>query len=427
MKISSISISNFKSYDKLDLKLNDLNILIGGNASGKSNFVDIFKFLNNIATHGIENAVSMQGGVSYLRNLNLSYKEPLSIKINIDPQHREQEKVSLPFSQKYSGILTEINYELELKFFKTTDTFRITKEQITSEFDVVEHEKKKYETTTDRYKNIKEMVGTGDFSMVRAPKGIIIEFGATPEEIDEKFEKLYVFKNPLRFYKHRSMIEYYGGQTFISYLLTSFFAELKVYNVHPSLSKNASLITGKTELERDGSNLALVLKNMLKNKERTEKIIRITKDVLPFVENVSVEKFAGKFVIPFLKESYCKEKLPASLISEGTINVMAIILALYFEKNSSIIFEEPERNLHPSLISKVMGMIKDVSNRKHKQIIITTHNPEVLKHVDLDFIFFIHRDGCHSNITKPAESQQVKIFLKNELGVDELFIKGLLK
>jgi predicted ATPase len=71
--------------------------------------------------------------------------------------------------------------------------------------------------------------------------------------------------------------------------------------------------------------------------------------------------------------------------------------------------------------------MKDVSSARHKQILITTHNPELIKYFDLESIFHISRKGCFSNVSKPNESQEVNEFLKNELGVDELFVKGLLK
>jgi len=51
--------------------------------------------------------------------------------------------------------------------------------------------------------------------------------------------------------------------------------------------------------------------------------------------------------------------LPAFLISDGTINIIALLVALYFEKKPLAIIEEPERNIHPYLISRVVDMMKD--------------------------------------------------------------------
>ena len=45
-KLDTISIEGFKSIQSLkDFKLKNLNILIGGNGAGKSNFIDMFRML----------------------------------------------------------------------------------------------------------------------------------------------------------------------------------------------------------------------------------------------------------------------------------------------------------------------------------------------------------------------------------------------
>ena len=83
-----------------------------------------------------------------------------------------------------------------------------------------------------------------------------------------------------------------------------------------------------------------------------------------------VEGQADKSLFFNVKEKYYPKRfLPASLISEGTISVMALILALFFDNNSLNVIEEPERNLHPYLLAKVINMMKNTSARK--QIIIT--------------------------------------------------------
>src|SRR5436309_14970098 len=77
MAIQKIKGSNFKSFDELEVELRPLNIVIGANAAGKSNFLEAFRFLRDVAKHGIENAVSLQGGVEYLTNLRIRGSRPV--------------------------------------------------------------------------------------------------------------------------------------------------------------------------------------------------------------------------------------------------------------------------------------------------------------------------------------------------------------
>ncbi|MEN0003999.1 MAG: AAA family ATPase [Bacteroidota bacterium] len=58
-----IKIKGYKSIKSLDLALSSVNILIGANGSGKSNFVSFFKFLNNLYHQNLAQYVSLNGGV----------------------------------------------------------------------------------------------------------------------------------------------------------------------------------------------------------------------------------------------------------------------------------------------------------------------------------------------------------------------------
>ena len=71
MRLSNVRIKNFKSFKDVSIDLNDCNILIGACASGKSNFIEIFKFLNDIS-EDFERAISKHGGDYYLKNFNLN-------------------------------------------------------------------------------------------------------------------------------------------------------------------------------------------------------------------------------------------------------------------------------------------------------------------------------------------------------------------
>lgn len=75
MAINRIRVSNFKNFKSLDVDLGKFNLVIGANGSGKSNFVQVFKFLNDIVKHGLDDAISMQGGITYLRNIVIGAAE----------------------------------------------------------------------------------------------------------------------------------------------------------------------------------------------------------------------------------------------------------------------------------------------------------------------------------------------------------------
>ncbi|HEX5717476.1 MAG TPA: AAA family ATPase [Thermoanaerobaculia bacterium] len=103
MAITKIKVSNFKSFDKLEVELRPLNVVVGGNASGKSNFLEVFRFLRDLGRHGLEDAISLQGGMEYLNNLRIGSAQPLSILEGYDLAARRNASLR-NFLRKHLGI-----------------------------------------------------------------------------------------------------------------------------------------------------------------------------------------------------------------------------------------------------------------------------------------------------------------------------------
>ena len=148
-------------------------------------------------------------------------------------------------------------------------------------------------------------------------------------------------------------------------------------------------------------------------------------DLLPFINKLSVQKF-GNTILLQVQEKYSPNiSFPAFLISDGTINLTALVIALFFENKEPILIEEPERNIHPYLISKVVDIMREASEKT--QIITTTHNPEVVRYSDPTEIFLVHRTKKgYSDIFKPSDQQKIQSFLHHEMGMAELYTQNLL-
>ncbi|HEX3049263.1 MAG TPA: AAA family ATPase, partial [Aggregatilineaceae bacterium] len=64
--LDRIKISGFKSIRELDLELRPLNVLIGANGAGKSNFIQLFSLLNALVDERLQNFVARAGGATNL-------------------------------------------------------------------------------------------------------------------------------------------------------------------------------------------------------------------------------------------------------------------------------------------------------------------------------------------------------------------------
>jgi len=208
-----------------------------------------------------------------------------------------------------------------------------------------------------------------------------------------------------------------------------FILDISIYDIDPRLLKKSRSMSGKRQLEADGSNLAIILTNLQKNRKKREKYLQLVQDFLPFISSFDVLPLEDNSVITSLNETYNPKKtIPASLISDGTLNITALIIPLVFEKKPLIIIEEPERNIHPSLSNKLVELMKDVTQRFKKQIIITTHNPEIVRNTGIDNLLLVTRDkNGFSTIDKPKENSQIKAFLENNMGLGELYVNNLLE
>lgn len=415
MSLKRIGVTNFKSFEELEVELSKFNVLIGANASGKSNFVQIFQFLREIANFGLKNAVSMQGGVEYLRNINIGASENLSLKVVSD---KEFKFLGIQTKEGLLGIkIFETTYEFALKFRRRGLGFEIAKDNLTQKckFVRLERPKKKIEE--------KEEIGQGEIILSRANGKVKIDLHK-PEQISIEEDDIYPpFLREDKLFPSTLLLE---NPFFFMPRLYRIFSDISIYDFDPKLPKKATPITGKAELEEDGNNLSIILKNITESREKRRKLFDFVKDLLPFIGNLDVEKFADKSLLFKLQEIYfANQYLPASLISDGTINITALIVALYFEEKLLTIIEEPERNIHPYLISKVVNMMKDASQKK--QIIVTTHNPEIVKYAGTDNILLVSRDEKgFSTVSRPIDKKEVKTFLQNEIGIEELYIQNLL-
>ncbi|HLA45742.1 MAG TPA: AAA family ATPase, partial [Aggregatilineales bacterium] len=60
--LNRIQVKGFKSIREMDLELRPLNVLIGANGAGKSNFIEVFRLLHEIVNERLQYYVAKSGG-----------------------------------------------------------------------------------------------------------------------------------------------------------------------------------------------------------------------------------------------------------------------------------------------------------------------------------------------------------------------------
>lgn len=76
----SISIKGYKSFKDITVRLNPINILIGSNGAGKSNFLSLFELLGNAYEGFLARSVAQSGGVDKLLHNGRKVTDRISIE-----------------------------------------------------------------------------------------------------------------------------------------------------------------------------------------------------------------------------------------------------------------------------------------------------------------------------------------------------------
>jgi len=107
--ISSVSIHGFKSFKSLqDFSLRPLNVLIGPNRSGKTNFLDFWDFLSEAGKQQLGRAINKRGGV----NSVMSWSGESVLKIELHANIHDAS--SQPIGFNYVNEITRRNYSYDV-------------------------------------------------------------------------------------------------------------------------------------------------------------------------------------------------------------------------------------------------------------------------------------------------------------------------
>lgn len=427
MSITEVQLSNFKSFYRASTVLSKFNVVVGANASGKSNFIQFFKFIKDIRQFGMDDAISMQGGSEYLFNANHPTDNVLSGRIINDTKRRftTREEIGIGFEILKSSYEIDIEMSNRKTYIKSVNDRYVNYCRF---FRCQKHEEDEYEES--------ESLGMGHINVVNVGGAVALDIEAPSsvkmDDLKNNIIELRMFESILRGWniplgKNQSLLESaLPIWAVVGHELLETINGIAIFDIDPKLMKKAQPVTGRHDLESDGSNLAAVIRRLSKNYITKRQMENIITDLLPFVEAISIKKLADNVIIR-VKETFKSSNLfPAFLLSDGTLNLTALSVVLFFENKPFKIIEEPERNIHPHLISKIVTLMREAS--EDSQIITTTHNPEIVRHADIDELILVARNHLgDSTLSRPGEERDIRDFLENDLGIEELYVQNILE
>ncbi len=376
--LTAFTLTNFKSYRKARLPLAPLTVLIGANASGKSNAIEGLRLLSWLAQghklSTIEYAVQDSERVVRGRISNLAHDRGKQFGIGCET------------TSSYGSAL-------EILIALREDGLHITREQMDSSIESVplyvldNPSRARSSDAGVAYNNfarggIKPHIRCSDqmaiFTQLDSPATYRGDHKRSRRVIPETVRKY---------------------QEWLSNIL--------FLDPAPSKMRDYSF-PSDTRLVGDGSNLSSVLYGLWGEASETpEKATQDQRDsILNFIQSLPEQDIrtldfleeprGGKMVK--LVETFGGEdrEYDASLLSDGTLRVLAIAGAmLSAPEGSLVVVEEVDNGVHPSRAHHLLAQIQTLAEQRSLRILLSTHNPallDALPDAAIPEVVFCYRD-----------------------------------
>jgi predicted ATPase len=372
--LTRIDLKGYKSIKDASLELRPLNVLIGANGSGKSNFVSFFKLINQMVKGYLQAFVAKQGGATSL--------------LHYGPKVTQRIAATLHFKSDDS----ESEYCMELGH-AAEDTLVILQEWTAFNGETG--------SATSSYEKWPES-GHKETRLSLPPEPI-----APSDGIRDPFDVMKTILDHCRVFQFHD---------------TSSTANMRQ---NCDINRNRSL-------ESDGGNLAAIVYKIKKiSPDCYQRIVGTIRQIAPFFGDFNLAPSALNAEVIQLrwKERGQDYDFGPHLLSDGTLRVMALVTLLLQPTKDLppiIIIDEPELGLHPYAIATLAGLLKSAS--LHAQIIVATESATLLDQFEPEDVVVTERSrGVPvSRVRKtPLQAEEVSELSKGETVFERLDSKEL--
>lgn len=409
--IKRVHITNFKTFDDAEVHLGRLNVLVGHNASGKSNFLDALQLLSRMAN-------------------------AKTLKDAFDPPYRGTPLESFHFGAKgLKGLLQQSSAELTIEVDVKLHPAVVS--EVNQQIHALQSSPEEHrgtfgeqpDNTPTRKIRVKE-----DYLKYRITVGIEPSSGI----LRLKDEHLAALNNDGSVRQSRKpFLEKHDnhlrlrmeGQAHPRYLDTGVnhsILSMGLYAPHyphvvamrEELSRWLFYYFEPRERMREptpvrevnhigmmGQELAAFLNTLqTTNPKQFENIEKSLSRIVGSVEGIEVDTNEyGQVELRIVENGTA---VPARLVSEGTLRLLGILTLSASRKPASVLgFEEPENGVTPSRIEMIARFLETQSQTGSTQYIITTHSPLLADQMPLDSLYVCRKKQDYSSIRTLDEIQ----------------------
>ena len=350
--ITSVRLVNFKNFADETLRVGPFTVIVGANASGKSNIRDAFRFL-----HGI--------GRGYTLAEIMGGKYGAGGQVEWAGIRGAMEEI-IRFGQSSFSIqveVEELNYTIEVGREKDGDgSFRVTEESLNRRADRI------YSTQST----------PGDFHFFPPDDRQLSLFTAegsskrsNPNNVKVGTDKpglTQIFGAKALSREHRSLV----------WQLASIFSRMRFLDLVPSRMREPAF-PGQIVLGDSGEHLPTVLRAICEDSQRKETLVEWIRELTP----MDVHDFefpidpSGRVHLGFIEAN--GRKVSAYAASDGTLRFLAMLATLLGPNPDGLyFFEEIDNGIHSARQWLLLELIEKQTAKNGIQVITTTHSPNLL-------------------------------------------------
>jgi predicted ATPase len=395
--LQTIEIDGFRSLINFRLHLQPgLNVVVGSNGTGKSNFISFLDFLGTLIQFDLTAAIAVAQGAGSLFSKERFYggkSAELTFKLSGQLRPPSQEHAALlPFAdedlQRLSG---DYAYTCTISYLAEIPAVFISYEQLSANTD-----------GKDKLIITRKTLRDSDGFRTRIdlqPKDHKLNrtMGRYLRRVENKPDAAEFLA--ARIVPERSVLAFLGGETpAFGYVLNDL-TKYRSVNIDPIVARKPTPVGSGISLQSNGEGLAgslYQLKNGTYFPGRAynrffgirridpnlfKSIISWCKEVNPTIEDVEVKLDVMEAQLRpsmYFRHGASSEMFSFNRISDGTVKWLALATVLFAEPGLSLI-EEPENFLHPFMQEAFVALCRQALKQDdERSLVISTHSPTLL-------------------------------------------------
>lgn len=180
-------------------------------------------------------------------------------------------------------------------------------------------------------------------------------------------------------------------------------------------------------LSQTGDNLANVIQYLREqNEDLLKGILGKLRQRIPRMDRVDADLMGDGRLLLLLKDAPFDRPILAKWASDGTLKMLAYLVALYDPAPPALLgLEEPENHLHPRLLYELAEECREASARS--QLIVTTHSPFFLDAMKPEEVWVLSRDAKgYTEAIRAADLMGVSEHMDAGAKLGQLWMEGFL-